>query len=224
MKPHVIVFNSVSLDGRIDFYSGRVDMGTYYTLAAGWNADTILCGSNTMLSASPPEKMPDPAVFEKPEMYHPLAVPLLVAVDSKGRIRNWNHIRSGPFFHDVVVLCSKTTPEDYLEYLDRIGIDCIITGKDHIDPRESLETLNGRFGVKRIRVDSGGILTGVLLRAGLVDEFSVLLDPCLVGGTTPASIFNARDLSSAEGIIRLKLIHIEQLKDDIVWLKYDIVK
>ncbi len=115
-------------------------------------------------------------------------------------------------------------PEDYLEYLDRIGIDCIITGKDHIDPRESLETLNGRFGVNRIRVDSGGILTGVLLRAGLVDEFSVLLDPCLVGGTTPASIFNARDLSSAEGIIRLKLIHIEQLKDDIVWLKYDIVK
>ena len=224
MKPYVIVFNSVSLDGRIDFFSGRVDMGAYYTLAASWNADAMLCGSNTMLSASPPEKMPDPAVFEKPETYHPLAVPLLVAVDSKGRIRNWNYIRSGPFFHDVVVLCSKTTPEDYLDYLERLEIDYIITGKDHIDPRESLETLYERFGVKRIRVDSGGILVGALLRAGLVDEFSVLLDPCLVGGTSPASIFTTRDLSSAAGIIQLRLIHIEQLKDSIVWLKYEIVQ
>lgn len=42
MKPHVLVFNSVSLDGRIDFYSGRVDMGTYYSLAASWNAVVFL--------------------------------------------------------------------------------------------------------------------------------------------------------------------------------------
>ena len=224
MKPHVIIFNGVSLDGRIDFGSGNVDMGMYYSLAASWNADAMLSGSNTMLVASPPEKWPDPATFEKPEKYHPLAVPLLVVVDSKGRIRNWNYIRSVPFYHSIAVLCSKATPKDYLDYLTRLEIDYIIAGNDHVDLKESLEALNDRFGVKSIRVDSGGILIGALLRAGLVDEFSVLLDPCLVGGTSPSSIFNAQDLSSAEGIIKLRLIHMEQLKDDVIWLKYDIVK
>jgi len=28
MKPHVIIFNIISLDGRIDFISGHVDMVT----------------------------------------------------------------------------------------------------------------------------------------------------------------------------------------------------
>jgi 2,5-diamino-6-(ribosylamino)-4(3H)-pyrimidinone 5'-phosphate reductase len=224
MKPHVIIFNSISLDGRIDFGSGRVDMGTYYSLAAKWNADAMLSGSNTMLKASPLEEMFDPDSFEKPAEYHPLAVPLLVVVDSKGRVRNWNYIRRQPFFHEVAVLCSKATPKDYLDYLTKLKIDYIVTGKNHVDLKEGLEAINERFRVKSVRVDSGGILNGVLLRAGLVDEFSVLLDPCLVGGTSPASIFNAWDLNSTEGIIQLRLIHLEQLKDDIIWLKYEIIK
>jgi len=37
-----------------------------------------------------------------------------------------------------------------------------------------------------------GRLNGVLFRAGLVDEVSVLVNPCLVGGTSPRSIFRAR--------------------------------
>ena len=65
MKPYVIVFNRISLDRRIGFGSGHVDMGTYYTLAASWNADAMLSGSNTMLQTSPLEQMPDPDTFEK---------------------------------------------------------------------------------------------------------------------------------------------------------------
>jgi 2,5-diamino-6-(ribosylamino)-4(3H)-pyrimidinone 5'-phosphate reductase len=65
---------------------------------------------------------------------------------------------------------------------------------------------------------------GVLLRAGLVDEVSVLVDPCLVGGTTPRSIFIAPDLTSAEGVIPLRLIHAENVKGDTVWLRYEVVR
>jgi 2,5-diamino-6-(ribosylamino)-4(3H)-pyrimidinone 5'-phosphate reductase len=87
-----------------------------------------------------------------------------------------------------------------------------------------LEELNTRYGVKVVRVDSGGILNGVLLRAGLVDEVSVIVDPCLVGGTTPRSMFVAPDLTSAEGVLASRLIHVEPVRGDAVWLRYEVVK
>jgi len=69
-----------------------------------------------------------------------------------------------------------------------------------------------------------GRLNGVLFRAGLVDEVSVLVNPCLVGGTSPRSIFVAPDLTSPEGVIPLKLLHVETLQDNVVWLRYEVVK
>ena len=103
-------------------------------------------------------------------------------------------------------------------------MEYIIAGDDHVDLRAALEELNARHGVKVVRVDSGGTLNGVLLRAGLVDEISVLINPCLVGGTTPRSFFRAPDLTSPEGVIQLEMIHFEQLEGDVVWLRYDVVR
>jgi 2,5-diamino-6-(ribosylamino)-4(3H)-pyrimidinone 5'-phosphate reductase len=84
--------------------------------------------------------------------------------------------------------------------------------------------MNARYGVKSVRVDSGGVLNGVLLRAGLVDEVSVLVQPCLVGGTTTRSLFVAPDLAATEGVVRLKLAHVEPVRDDALWLRYKVVK
>ena len=104
------------------------------------------------------------------------------------------------------MLCSEATPRPYLDGLRGLGIDYIVHGSDRVDLAPALEELASRFGVKALRVDSGGRLSGVLLRGGLVDEVSVLIDPCVVGGESPASIFRAADLKSAEGITPLKLL------------------
>jgi 2,5-diamino-6-(ribosylamino)-4(3H)-pyrimidinone 5'-phosphate reductase len=222
MKPKVIIFNGLSLDGRMDYGSGTIDMGLYYGLASRWNAEAMLSGSNTMLAMNTPEVMPELETYQPPAEYHPLAVPLMVVVDSRGRIRNWNALRSQPFWRKVVVLCSNATPKEYRAYLEQREVETIVTGDEHVDYRLALEELNTRFGVKVVRVDSGGILNGLLLRAGLVDEVSILIDPCLVGGTSPRTIFNAPDLPSGDSILRLKLIHHELVKDDVLWLRYEI--
>jgi 2,5-diamino-6-(ribosylamino)-4(3H)-pyrimidinone 5'-phosphate reductase len=77
--------------------------------------------------------------------------------------------------------------------------------------------------ITKVRVDSGGILSGVLLRAGLVNEVSVLVGPCLVGGTSPRSMFVAPDLASPDGVIPLRLTAVEQMRGDIIWLRYEAV-
>ena len=222
MLPRVILHNEVSLDGRIDWFA--VDVGQYYTLASRWKVDAILAGSNTVFD--PEEEVPeeDEEALKPPERHPDDPRPLLVVPDSRGRLRNWHLLRKEPHWRDTIALCALSTPKSYLDYLQERHIDFLIAGDDHVDLRTALEALNARYGVKSVRVDSGGTLNGVLLRAGLVDEVSVLINPSLVGGTTPRSMFRAPDLTSSEGVIRLRLTHVEQVKGDIIWLRYEVMR
>jgi 2,5-diamino-6-(ribosylamino)-4(3H)-pyrimidinone 5'-phosphate reductase len=88
------------------------------------------------------------------------------------------------YWRGGVAICSDSTPDDYLQYLAEVGADCIVAGSGKVDMRAALEELNVRYGIQTVRVDSGGTLNGVLLRAGLVDEVSILVHPALVGGTS----------------------------------------
>ena len=63
-----------------------------------------------------------------------------------------------------------------------------------------------------------------LLRAGLVDEVSLLVSPCLVGGSTPRSLQRAPDLDAPAGVIPLRLARLERMSRDTVWLRYALVK
>ena len=75
------------------------------------------------------------------------------------------------------------------------------------------------FGVTVVRVDSGGTLNGVLLRAGLVDELHLLIHPTLVGGTSQKTFFN--DLTSENGdVIPLRFIESQVEDKGILRLSY----
>jgi len=201
------------------------DIGLYYEIASRFDEDAMLSGSNTIL-AMPTEEEPEEGdeMAEPPETGADGARRLLVVVDSRGRGRNWPFLQKQPYWRDVVALCSGTTPQSHLEYLDREHVAYIVTGEEHVDLRAALEELNVRYGVQKVRVDSGGILNGLLLRAGLVDEVSVLIDPSLVGGMSPRSILTAPDLTSSEGVIGLRLVHLERFEGDVVWLRYEVAK
>ena len=75
-----------------------------------------------------------------------------------------------------------------------------------------------------MRADCGGTLNGVLLRAGLVDEVSLVVDPALVGGTSPHSVFLAPDLESPAGVIKLELLGLKRLEGGTVWLHYRVIR
>jgi 2,5-diamino-6-(ribosylamino)-4(3H)-pyrimidinone 5'-phosphate reductase len=224
MLPRVVLHNEMSADGRLDWFTPH--MGLYYELAGRWKAEAMLSGSNTLLHAYPEDTLreEDADALEPPSPDPDDDRPLLVVVDSRGRLRNWHLLRQEPYWRDVVVLCSRATPSAYLETLRQRRVECILAGDQRVDLRAALEELHAHYGVSVVRVDSGGVLNGALLRAGLVDEVSVLVSPSLVGGTTARSIFVAPDLTSAEGVIPLRLTHVEQPEDDLVWLRYDVIR
>ncbi len=219
MRPHVVIHSQVSLDARLDWPS--FDPGLYYELAARWKEDATLAGTDTLLAAVEQfgEGPSDPEASTKDG-----SGPLLVVPDSRGRLKHWEALLSTPYWNGGVALCTKKTPPAHLEYLDKVGVDSLMVGDDRVNLQTALEHLADRYGTKTVRVDSGGTLNGILLREGLVDEVSVLVSPYLVGGTTPKSFFRAPDLSESAGVIRLRLISLEQLRDDVAWLRYRVLR
>jgi 2,5-diamino-6-(ribosylamino)-4(3H)-pyrimidinone 5'-phosphate reductase len=242
--PKIVIFNCTSLDGRMDGGVGQSDMGLYYQLTSCWNADAILSGSNTMLAAfsgaafsgaalseadsgeatSPEQNGPPSTTTSENDAgakeLHSLAVPYLVVIDSRGWVHNWAQIQAQPFWRQVIVLCAHATPPAYLEGLARQGLACIVAGEERVDLRQALETLYAEYGIRTLRVDSGGALNGALLRAGLVDEVSLLIAPVMVGGESPQSMFVAPDVTSPEQAIPLRLAHCEPVGEGRLWLRY----
>lgn len=224
MLPRVILHTATSLDGRITNFPANHDL--YYGLAAQWNPDAILFGSETVLAAV----RANPALEVPPgheEMFTPPngaedRRPLLVIADSRGRVRCWDAIRKWPYMRDVLALCSTPTPPEYLNYLKERRIGTIVAGDDHIDMRAALESLNRKYGVKVLRVDSGGTLNSVLLHAGLVDEVSVLVHPFIAGGKADPTLSDPLKAGIAELQVPLRLQSTEVVGDGIVWSRYTV--
>jgi 2,5-diamino-6-(ribosylamino)-4(3H)-pyrimidinone 5'-phosphate reductase len=176
MLPHVIIHNASSVDGRIDWFPA--DVGRYYELAAYWQADAILAGADTLLKAYPEERLTpeDTEAFEHVKPKPDDTRPLLIIPDSRGRLHPILHLlRHEPYWRDYLILTSESTPDSYLNYLKKRHIEYLSTGDNHVDFRPALKEINLRYGVKTVRVDSGGTLNGVLLRSGLVNEVSIWL-------------------------------------------------
>jgi 2,5-diamino-6-(ribosylamino)-4(3H)-pyrimidinone 5'-phosphate reductase len=218
--PRVILFNAVSVDGRLDWF--QADQAVFYSLIDTWQEDCTLAGANTILAATreaPPETGTPSLQAEAGDTRPVLAVP-----DSRGRVRTWHLLRQWNYWGRFVAICSATTPQDYLEYLAARDIDVIMAGEDHVDFGRALAELRSRYVVGTVRVDSGGTLNGILLRAGLASEVSVLVFPSLVGGETPKSMYRAPDLAGPEGVIPLDLISANTLEGGLVWLRYSVRK
>jgi 2,5-diamino-6-(ribosylamino)-4(3H)-pyrimidinone 5'-phosphate reductase len=221
MYPRVILHNMASIDGRVDWF--EADVGLFYEVAGHWQADAMLAGSDTMRAAYKGVPKDDDGEPDAPENIPEVGRALLIVPDSRGGLRLWSRIKREPWWRDAMALCSRTTPRAYLEYLQARDVDYILAGEDRVDFRAALAELKARHGIRTIQVDSGGTLNGVLLRAGLVDEVSLIISPSLVGGSEARSIYRAPELTSPEGVIRVKLVHLERLRDDLVWLRYEVV-
>lgn len=226
MLPKVILHAAMSLDGRIANFPA--DLETYYTLALQWSPDAVLFGSETVLAAvkdnpslevpaeheemfRPPEGMPDPR-------------PLIVIADSRGRVDCWEAMAKWPYMRGLLAFCSESTPQEYLDRLQERHVGTIIAGRERIDFRTALDTLNQEYGVKVVRVDSGGTLNSVLLHAGLVSEVSVLIHPIIAGGKADPTLSDPLKAGIMDLQVPLTLKSTEIVGDGLIWARYDVPK
>ncbi len=221
VRPHLVLHNAVSADSRLLPYD-MVDMAVYYGLVADFQEQATLAGSETLLVAGTFETIPEDAADSVvPPAQTGDTRPLLIVPDSRGRIRTWCWLLSQPYWRAGVALCSDATPADHLVYLDRFGVDRVVTGSDKVDLGAALEILCDRHGVERIRADSGGTLNGVLLRLGLVSEISLLVAPVLMGNGVSRPFYLVPDACPAQ-LTHLTLMSQQRLFGDYLWLRYEV--
>lgn len=219
-RPEIIMHNSISLDGRVAGFGP--DMGLHYWIVGGYQADFYMAGSNTaatgieLYGGAPPETEGD---FSKPKRGPGLSYWLVP--DSRGSLKGRLHaLRRNEYCRDVVLLLSKRTGRDYMEYLEKRNYEYIVCGEDHVDYRTAFECLRTTHGAERILVDSGPTLRGILLKQGLVDEISLLVHPCLAGNKAPDAF---RDLGLEDGNIRLELKKQETLAGGLLWMVWRVL-
>ncbi|MEY9850886.1 2,5-diamino-6-(ribosylamino)-4(3H)-pyrimidinone 5'-phosphate reductase [Leifsonia sp. EB41] len=225
--PHLMIYNEVSIDGKLGGFAG--DPHDYYGRAFRWEVDAILMGSVTALNFGPQESADEqrtildpvaqvnpPAGFE-----HVLERqrPLLVVPDSRGRVRNWRHAQAQPWYRAILVLISSSTPDEYVRYLDRRGIEYLSIGSDRVDLGQALARLSADFEIRRVRSDAGAKLNSELLRAGLVDEIALLVRPAL--SSDPSAVaFSGSAQTLPTRYAALELVESETSDDGSTLLRY----
>ena len=188
MRPRVVVHNSVSIDGSVLGFP--VDMASHYGLVPQWNAEVHLVGSITFRSGI--ELFG--GVEEGEEHLRPGlddTKPWWVLPDSTGRLHGMLHnARDFGACRDPVILVTEQTPESYLAYLRDREYRFHVVGAERVDLHAALELCATEYGAATVLTDTGPRLVGALLDRDLVDLFSLLVAPHVVGrGDDHANLF-----------------------------------
>lgn len=226
MKPHVICHMATSVDGRIlpsrwrpqNFSSGSL----YERLHQELGCDAWLVGRITgqeFAKASSYSEQPTVNMPRTPWFATRDAKAYGVVLDAHGKIA-WG--RSDIGGDPIVVVLATRVSETHLLGLRSDNVSYIFAGDDQLDLSATLYILKQELGVERLLIEGGGSANGAFLRAGLIDELSLILCPVIDGSTGAASVF---DSSSAEPghaapLEAMTLQSSEPLEGGAVWLRY----
>ena len=223
-RPRVICHMLASVDGRIVTEGwplspeGRRE---YELVHAEFKPDAWICGRVTMehFAAGTRSDAEVARTYDDPPREDFVApgehASFAIALDAHGKLR-W---ASGDVGGDhLVTVLSVRVSNEYLATLRKNGVSYLFAGDADLDLPLILEKISAQFGVRTLMLEGGGRINGSFLRAGLIDEVSLLVAPLVDGRMGTAAVFDL----SAEGAspCRLALEHVERRANDLLWLRY----
>lgn len=245
-RPCVIMQMSASIDGRIAFGPGLTmfdkhpaddllpDAGPLWekvtdSINTEWSFQGIMMGSgsvereNSSLRELPVFVGDAQALYVDflPEEVVATTQTWYILVDGRGRCRSGYKATENPGGH-ILHLVSHSVPAEYLAFLRREDIPYLIGGQEHADLVGALHKLHAILGVRVMLLWGGGTLNGAMLRAGLIDEIHLILQPLLIGGHRTPSLADCNDLSSDEQPAVLELVSAEVQEGGYLWLHYKV--
>lgn len=222
MKPYIVCHMMSSVDGRIDCdMTERIGGDEYYEALDRLHCDSELSGRVTMqmhFALPEPFVASDHTPLGMISFYKAIdAEGYEIGLDSKGKLK-WpgNGIEKGK---PLLVITSEDAPVEYLDTLCKQDISWIAAGNGEVDLIRAVEMLNEHFGVKRLVVVGGGNINGSFLRAGLLDEVSLVIGAGIDGRKGMTAVFDGIDDLSFPTVI-LRLESVERVGENSVWLRY----
>jgi riboflavin biosynthesis pyrimidine reductase len=226
MKPYVICHMAASLDGRTLSSRWRPKAaaagGLFERSHEELGGDAWLVGRVTgqefakgkAYPSSTDQTFPREAWFARRD-----AKAYGVVLDAHGKIA-WG--RSDIGGDPIVVVLSRRVSNAHLAGLRAEGISYIFAGEAELDLGLALDILNCDLGVKRLLLEGGGGANGAFLRAGLVDEISLILCPAVDGAKGAPNVFDSSEAEAGHPapIQAMALQSSQVLDGGAVWLRY----
>jgi riboflavin biosynthesis pyrimidine reductase len=226
MKPYIVCHMTTSLDGRIlpDRWSPQNPCGEVYDrLHNELAGQAWIVGRTTGAEFAKAEAYPqetDEAFPREPWFAVRDAQAYGIVLDAHGKIA-WG--RSDIGGDPIVVVLTEAVSDSCLAGLRADGVSYIFAGKDQLDIPAALSILRAELGIERLILEGGGVTNGEFLRAGLVDELSLIVWPAIDGAAGAPSLFDsAREGAGVPPVGAIKLMACERLEDDAIWLRYQI--
>lgn len=232
MRPKIICHMMSSVDGRLHMQrwskpygkNSFEDIATpYFKVSDDFGAQGVLIGRTTFqehytggdtdFTAYPPAKEHTPYIGVRQSNRS------VIVLDPKGKVVYEDDAMWG---ENIIAVLSEQVSEEYMAHLREKGISYLFAGKDGKDLGVALETLSEVFGMNLILLEGGAIINGAFLKAGLIDELSLMIYPGIDGLSGMPSIFEyigKADELPASGQ-SLELIDSEVMADGLVRLLY----
>ncbi|MDQ3997495.1 MAG: RibD family protein [Gemmatimonadota bacterium] len=224
-RPRVICHMMTSVDGRIvtDRWPLSAEARRQYELVhASYEADGWICGRVTMEpfagSVRSEEEVAHQYAGRSPRQDFVASgerESFAFAVDPSGRLA-WESNDIGG--DHVVAILAERVSDEYLAFLRERGVSYLLAGARDVDLAVALEKIGARLGVRTLMLEGGGRINGAMLRAGLIDEVSLLVAPVADArvGTPALFAVDGDDVRPR----RLALDAVERRADDVLWLRY----
>lgn len=231
MKPYVICHMMSPLDGRLIVEKWAPDgsplnknmLAEYQRIHDGFDADAWLAGTRTMTEFATGSALAGIDVKEAPARPWHLADAgarrFAIAIDRKAQL-HWAKPTADN--GHVVVVLTDAVPDAHLAELAAAGVSYLVMPGDDIDLAAVLEELHARLPIKKLLLEGGATMNGAFLKAGLVDEVSLLLCPAIDGSTGASSIFEAGE-DGLGGVSHLELIRATPGAHNTCHLQYRLV-
>jgi riboflavin biosynthesis pyrimidine reductase len=227
MKPHVACIVSASIDGRTWLSRWSPDpkplRGLFERVHDELAADAWLIGRVTGHEYSKRESYPAEAseTFPRENWFaRREAKAWGVVLDARGKVAfGRSDIGGDP----IVAVLTKAVTDAHLAGLRSEGISYIFAGDTDLDLHLALDILNRELGIVRLLVEGGGATNGSFLRAGLIDEVHLVLNPTIDGSRGAPSAFDAPDGDAARApLTKMTLEETQPLDNGALWLRYSL--
>lgn len=222
-RPYVTLHSLCSIDGRIKStrWALKNAVELFEGPAAKIKVDAWIVGRVTMeefASHKPYKKRRGTFAIPKTDFIgaHKTKT-YAVAIDPLGKC-HWdtNMVTT----EHVIEVLTEAVSGEYLDHLRSKNVSYIFAGKKSIDLKVALQKLRKLFGIKRVRVDGGGKVNGSFLKAGLIDEISLLIVPRADGSLETPTVFDAEVGHTKRRATKVALKSVKRLPQSVLWLRY----
>lgn len=224
MRPHTICHMVTSIDGRTlgsRWAPSGIDMGDLFeSVHERLGGGSWIVGRVTGEEFAKGQPYSGETSDRFPRESHivaPRAGTYGIVLDAHGKIA-WGMNEIGG--DALVVVLTESVSDAHLAGLRKEGVSYLFAGTDELDLGLALSKLRAELGLENLLIEGGGGANGAFLRAGLVDEISVVIAPAVDGREGAPSMFHGSQDSSAAPVGRIELTSFEAIENGAMWMRY----